>query len=75
VHRTGDRHYVRYVYPRRRHVEVRKVHRNRIYRHRIRRPYFRLHWSSRPRYTRYTYRRRHPIHLRKWTPFHFEISW
>ncbi|MFC1714781.1 hypothetical protein ACFL6S_14030 [Candidatus Poribacteria bacterium] len=75
VHRSGDRHYVRYVYPQRRHVEVRKVHRNRIYRHSVRRPHFRLHWSSRSRYTRQTYGRRHPARLRKWTPFHAEIRW
>jgi hypothetical protein len=31
VHRTGDRHYVRYVYPRRRYVEVRRIYRNRIH--------------------------------------------
>jgi len=50
VHRFGDRHYARYVYPRHRHIEVRRLYRNRIHRHRVRRPYFRLHWSSRPRF-------------------------
>jgi hypothetical protein len=75
VHRFGDRHYVRHVYPRRRYVEVRRQYRSRILRHRTRRPHFRIYWSIRPRYMRHIYRKRHGIHLRKWTPFYAEIGW
>ena len=75
VHRFGDRHYVRYVYPRHRHVKVRRLYRNRVRRHRVRRPSFRLQWSSGPRYTRHMSGKRHQVRLRKWTPFHAEIRW